>query len=188
MCKTFLIALALLLLATPAAGADEALTAIDRAKADYQKKNYLGAVEALRAALDAAWLKAPLTARNVQFVTDRPKGYGYYEPRTGDVFETIEPTLLYCEILGYTAKKEGDFYKFAISADFAVKDDKGQVLGGQKNFHNWESRSRSFNTELMMFFTFNFKGLPKGKYALMITLYDKNSSKTAVIEKAFAIK
>ena len=141
-----------------------------------------------RAQLEYVWGETPLTATNITFVMEQPEGYGMYTPRTDTVFNAIDPILIYCEPVGYTVVKNGDLYEFNLSADFTVADEKGNILGGQENFGSWGIKSRAFNTEFMMFFTFNLKGLPGGKYKLQVTLKDTNSDKTTSFQQAFAIK
>jgi hypothetical protein len=145
-------------------------------------------LKSLRAELEYAWNETPLTATNIAFVTQQPEGYGMYVPRADDIFNAIDPILIYCEPVGYTVVKNGDQYEFNLSADFTVADDKGNILGGQENFGSWGVKSRAFNTEFMMFFTFNLKGLPGGKYKLQVTLKDANSDKKTSFQQAFAIK
>ena len=145
-------------------------------------------IKNLKSELEYVWNEAPLTATNITLVTEQPGGYGMYTPRADTIFDAIDPILIYCEPIGYTVIKNGDQYEFSLSADFTVSDESGNILGGQENFGNWGVKSRAFNTEFMMFFTFNLKGLPGGKYKLQVTLKDANSDKKTSFQQAFAIK
>ncbi len=176
-----------LMFAGPAWGADAA-TAMTKANASYIKGDYVETIAGLREALVDVWNKAPLTVQNICFVTEQPEAYGMYTPRTEAAFDAVDPILLYCEPVGYTVVKSGDFYSFAVAADFSVVDEKGQVLGGQQNFGSWDMKGRAFNTEFMMYFTFNLKGLPSGNYKLQVTLHDRNSDKKTSFEQPFAIR
>ena len=188
MLRTVFLAIAVLLALSRAGWAADPTAAMSRANTSYLKGDYLEAVDQLQAALQAVWNKAPLAVRNVTFVAEQPEGYGQYQPRGEDVFEAVDPILLYCEPVGYTVVGGGDSYKFGLSADLVIQDESGQVLGGQKKFGQWQIVGRSFVTEFMMFFTLNLKGLPQGKYKLMVTLHDLNSDKTVTFDKPFAIR
>ncbi|MEW6266303.1 MAG: hypothetical protein AB1641_24785 [Thermodesulfobacteriota bacterium] len=176
-----------LILGSPAWAA-EPQAAIDQASASLTKGDYTATIGNLREALEAVWNLAPLSVRNATFVVEPPGGYGVYTPRAGDSFPSLEPLLLYCEPVGYTLKKTGDEYSSALTAGFAILDEKGTLLGGQPNFGLYENKSRNFGTEYMMYLTFNLKGLPAGNYKLQVTLKDKNSTKTVTFEKPFSIK
>ncbi|MFH1136015.1 MAG: hypothetical protein V1816_08000 [Pseudomonadota bacterium] len=145
------------------------------------------AILTIRAALEEAWNKAPLTVQNVTFITEPPQAYGMYQPVKKAVFESIDPILLYCEPMGYTVTKKGEFFHIALAADFSVLNKDGQALGGQNNFYQWKTKSRAFSTEFVMYFTFNLKGLPSGEYTLRIVLRDENSSKVTSFDKKLTI-
>jgi len=186
--RTVLLGIFVLLGLSQAAGAADPTAAITRANTSFFKGDYLKAVDHLQEALQVVWNKAPLAVRNVTFVAEQPEGYGQYQPRGEDVFEAVDPILLYCEPVGYTVVGGGNSYKFGLSADFVIQDESGQVLGGQEKFGQWQIVSRSFVTEFMMFFTLNLKGLPQGKYKLVVTLHDLNSDKNIAFDKPFAIR
>lgn len=186
--KIIILALMLLFGPAPAAWAADPATAIGQANTAYNRGDYAAAIVHLREATEGVWNKAPLTVRNVTLVKDQPQGYGRYTPRTGSLFEAIDPILLYCEPVGYTVKKVGSLYRLSISAGFSVVDDKDRVLGGQADFGRYKMDSRVFNTSFMMFFTFNLKGLPSGKYKLKVTLRDNNSDKKTSFEQPFSVR
>ncbi|MBW2092279.1 MAG: hypothetical protein JRI34_09190 [Deltaproteobacteria bacterium] len=173
-----------LLLAGAALAADPSVT-IQRAGLSYSNGDYTQAIKELREALEGTFNKAPLTLNNVTWIIEPPEGYGMYKPRESDVFDLVEPILIYFEPVGYTIKKAGPFYSFKLSADFAVLDDKGALLGSQTNFAQYHVESRSPQTEYPMFFTFNLKELPAGRYRLQITVHDENSEKEARLTKVF---
>ena len=142
----------------------------------------------LKEVMEQIWNEAPLTVQNVHFVTEEPEAYGYYTPAETDLFESIDPVQLYFEPIGHVAKKEGEWYSFALTADYTLEDLKGEVLGGKQRFFEWNTQSRAFNTEFMMFVTFNFRGLPPGEYKISVTLHDANSDKQTTFDKNFRIK
>lgn len=186
--KTILVLVACVLALAAPAWAVDPFEAVGRANTSLNAGDYGGTVFHLREALQEVWNQAPLLAQNVHFVTDQPEAYGMYKPRANNVFDAVDPILLYCEPVGYTVKRSGDIYSIAISADFSIVDSKGVVIGGQQNFGRWTMRSRAFNTEFMMYFTFNLRGLPAGQYRLLVTLNDQNSDKKADFEQPFVIR
>ncbi|MBW1708404.1 MAG: hypothetical protein JRG97_02040 [Deltaproteobacteria bacterium] len=171
-------------LAGTALAADPSVT-IQRAKYSYDNGEYTQAIIELREALEGTWNKAPLTFNNATWIMEPPEGFGMYKPRESNVFDAVEPVLIYLEPVGYTIKKAGPFYSFRLFADFAVLDDKNKVLGSQQNFAQYQVRSRSLQTEYPIFFTFNFRDLPAGRYKLQITVHDENSEKEATLSKVF---
>ena len=179
---------AVLLVCSPVVCAAGVVDTMAQASAEYSSGNFVEGVNLLRKSMEEMWNEVPLTVLNVTFVTEQPQAYGMYTPRPSDVYEAVEPIILYCEPIGYTIKRSGGENIFSLAADFSVVDAGGEVLGGQENFGKWEMKSRAFNTEFMMHFTFNFKGLPSGKYRVLVTLRDLNSTKSAVIKKPFVIK
>ena len=186
--KVILVILCLCLGLTSAAWGADPRTAMRKADSAFLDADYVGSIVQLREALEGVWAKAPLTARKVTLVSERPMAYGMYTPRAGNVYDSIDPLLVYFEPVGHTAKKSGGWYNFALSADLAVLDAKGQVIGGKPNFFQWQTRSRAFNTEFMMYFTISLKGLRAGKYKAVFTLHDKNSDKKATFFQPFEIR
>ena len=172
----------------PAAMAQNPLDALARANSSYMDGDYHQTMQDLREAMQAVWNLAPLEVNNVHFVSEQPEAFGMYTPRETSTFDGVEPLMLYCEPAGYTVVKDGDNYKFSLKADFTLEDQEGKVLGGQKDFGNWGSKSRSFNMEFMMFFTFNIDGLPVGNYRLNVTLNDTNSEKHTTFTKEFLVR
>lgn len=186
--KLILLTLSFILITSPAVWSMPTDEAISQANQAYYDGDYAKALDLLRDALQGVWNQAPLTVRNAYFVESAPEGPGQYKPREGEVFESIDPILLYFEPVGYTVVKQGEEYKYALSSDFAVLDDQGKELGRQENVGRSEATSRMFNMELMMLLTINLKGLPQGKYRLVVTLKDLNSDKTTTFEKPFGIR
>jgi hypothetical protein len=186
--KIILITIALILVCTPAAWSNPPDESINLANQAYYDGDYAGALLLLQDALQGVWNKAPLAVRNVNFVDQPPEGPGQYHPRQDNIFESIDPILLYFEPVGYTVLKQGEQYKYALSSDFAVLDNEGNELGRQKDVGRSEATSRMFNMELMMLLTINLKGLPSGKYKLVVTLKDLNSEKTTTFEMPFGIR
>ena len=98
----------------------------------------------IRAALEEAWNRAPLTVHNAVFITKPPQAYGMYNPVKKAVFDSIDPIMIYCEPMGYNVEKQGEFYQISLSADFSILNKSGEVLGGQENFYQWKTRAAPF--------------------------------------------
>lgn len=186
--KGVLLILAVFMLTGANALAQSPLSAIRAADSAYRDGQFVDAIRQLQTAIEAVWNEAPLSVNNLHFITNEPQGFGDFQPRADNVFDSIEPVRLYCEIIGPVAKKTGHVYHTAISYDFRVIGSSGQVLGGQKGLKALESESSFFSTDIMMYLTLNFKGLESGNFTLEMTLHDKNSSKTNTFNLPFVIK
>jgi len=69
----------------------------------------------------------------------------------------------------------------------SVENEKGEILGGQKDFARMEFSSWNFNTEICLTFTYTYSGLDKGRYKMVTTVRDVRSDKTATIESWFSV-
>jgi hypothetical protein len=199
--KPFLIGLTVVLLLSaactkkegPAAGAGTTPpTLVDSNLAQFKeamgKNDDAGALAALRSTFEMFWEKTPLLLNNVKFVMSESASYGIYTPKATEEFAPGEVIYLYLEPVGQTLKKnEQGQYDFGFTADFALEDETGKVLGGQKGFVNPRFTSWNFNTEIALTFNFTFSGLQVGKYKIVLSVKDVNSAKTATVNKVFAI-
>lgn len=163
-------------------------TLLQRAGYSLAGGNFDQAIIETKEALEEMYQQSPLTLKNVTWLREAPQGYGIYSPRSSEVFDAAEPLLLYMEPVGYNIKKSGAYYKFGFSADLKVTALKGAFQGGLKKFAEEHVDSRSLKTEYFLFYTFNFRELPAGKYKLELIVFDENSSKQAVAELAFEKK
>lgn len=155
----------------------------------YSQDDHIATLDALWAAQEGLWNKAPLGVRNVAFVTSQPENFGTYQPKDGEDFKSPEPLILYCEPIGFTQLKDGGTYRYSIIGAFDILDAKGQVLGGQKNLGPYEqSGYRTFSTETMLVMTIGIQGLPAGSYAMRVVLTDNlDQTKSVQVDKPFNI-
>lgn len=181
--------MAVLLPAAAQAQEDPIAANLAGAVAAYNNGDHIATLDALWAAQEALWQKAPLGVRNVAFVTTQPENFGTYQPKSGEDFTSPEPLILYCEPIGFTQLKEGGAYRYSIIGAFDILDAQGQVLGGQKNLGPYEqSGYRTFSTETMLVMTIGIQGLPAGSYTMRITLTDNlDRSKSVQLDKPFNI-
>lgn len=188
MIRQTIIALALLAgsIVAPAAGEIEDLGR--EAEKQANAGQHLQAIETLRRAINVLAAKGPFLLRNVQFITEPPKGFGIYTPRPNNVFPPGEPLIVLAEPIGMTWKTEGAFNRAAMTTDFAIRTPEGKVLGGQKEFGKFEFNSREINQEIHTHLTITLTGAPRAKYVLVATYRDLIGGKTATLELPFEIK
>ena len=152
------------------------------------KKDFAAAYSSLRAVLQDFWGMSPLLLQNVRFVKNENNTFGIYEPRETEEYAPGEAIYLYMEPVGYASKKsESGKYEIRFSADMSIENDKGEVLGGQKDFAKMAFSSWNFGTEMCLTFTYTVSGLEKGRYKIVTTVCDGGSDKTASCEKRFSI-
>jgi hypothetical protein len=173
---------------TALAQSDDPAALLTEARVNYLNSQYGVAIKQIKQALEGVWNNAPLSADNVVYVKEQPKAFGVFKPRESDVFNGADPILLYCEPIGYTVKKDGENYYVALASEFSVLDNKDAVISGPFQLPLTEEKTRFFNIQVPMFFTFNLKGAPSGRFKLQVTLSDKNSSKKVTFQKPFTIK
>jgi len=190
--KTLAFCLGLVMIAAgqpPAGAQNSVIQNLSQAGSSYQSGDYIGALDALWAAQEEIWRRAPLGVRNVAFVVDQPENFGTYQPKFGEDFKAPEPLILYCEPIGFTQLKTGETYKYSIIGAFDILEASGRILGGQKNLGPYEqSGYRTFSTETMLVMTIGIQGLPPGSYIMRVTLTDNlDQSKSVQMDKPFNI-
>ncbi|MBP1767478.1 MAG: hypothetical protein H6P98_1593 [Candidatus Aminicenantes bacterium] len=153
-----------------------------------EKKDFAAAYSSLRAMVQDFWGMSPLFLRNVRFVKNDGNTFGIYEPRETEEYAPGEVIYLYMEPTGYTLKQNGQGkYDIGFAADMSIEDEKGEILGGQKDFGQMAFSSWNFSTEMCLTLTYTFSGLEKGRYKIVTTVRDVGSDKTATCEKWFSI-
>ena len=149
---------------------------------------HMEAVETLRRAINVLTAKAPLGLRRVQFIMEPPRGFGIYQPRANNVFRPGEPLVVYAEPVGVGWKAEGGVNRAQMVTDFEIRTADGKVLGGQKEFGQFEFNSRERNHEINTHLTITLTGAPRGNYVLAATYRDLVNGKSATLELPFEIK
>ena len=158
-------------------------------KSSLEDKNHAQALSVIKSMKEAVWAEAPLMLENAKFVKASENTYGVYEPEEDDIYDAGEPIYLYIEPAGYKIlKNEAGYYEFGFSADFQVASESGEILGGQQEFARLPFKSWNPNSEISITFTYNFSGLPSGKYKIITTVSDLNSEKKATIENWFTVR
>jgi hypothetical protein len=174
------------ILASAMAGPIEDLARESEAQA--KAGRHIEAIETLRRALNVLTDNGPLALRRVQFIADRPGGFGIYRPRANNVFKPGEPLIVYAEPIGIGWKTEGGVNRSLIVTDFEIRSPDGKVLGGQKEFGRFEFASHDRNHEIMTHLTITLSGAPRGSYVFAATYRDQVNNKSATLELPFEIK
>jgi len=173
-------------LATAFAGEVENLAR--EAEAQAQAGKHIEAVETLRRATGLLAAQGPLALRRVQFIAERPKGFGIYKPRANNVFKPGEPLIIYAEPIGMGWKAADGVNRALVAADFEIRTPDGKILGGQKNFGRFEFNSHDQNQEIMTHLTIRLSGAPAGDYIFAATYRDQINGKSANLTLPFEIK
>ncbi len=163
--------------------------AFSQFRSSMEEKDYIKDYESLRSSIEIFWKESPLLLNNVQFVNSGDNSFGIYEPKEGNTFTSGDPIYLYMEPIGNKLKRNPiGYYEFGFTADFTLEDEKGKILGGQKEFASLNFKSWNFNTEISLTFTYTFTGFDKGKYKIVTTVKDAFSDKKTTVENWFYIR
>jgi hypothetical protein len=164
------------------------MTAVNQFGEALGKEDHASAYRSLRSLLMNFWVTSPLLLQNVKFVKNDSNTFGIYEPKANDEYAAGEPMYLYLEPAGYTVNKSDQGkYEFGFKADMSLENERGEILGGQKEFAKMEFSSWNFNTEICLTFTYTYSGLEKGRYKMVTTVHDARSDKSATIENWFSV-
>jgi hypothetical protein len=136
-----------------------------------------------------AWEKTPLTVRRAIFVTEPPKSFGIYKPRSSSRFKSGDPIIVYAEPVGFGWKTvEDDQFEFGFNVDLIVKTAAGKLVGEQDNFAKLAMKSRYRNREFMIQLTLDLNNASAGDYLLDYRLHDLGAEKTTTLELPFTIE
>jgi hypothetical protein len=165
----------------------EITDAAAKAEALFGEGKYQESLDALNAARDVIWAKAPLTFGKTLFVVSDPAGYGVYDMRDNNDFKPGEQLVIYTEPQGYGHGRDGAIYLLNLKLDFEIKNKAGESLAKQENFAAWALRSRVPNREFMGKVTYNLTGIEPGEYEVITTVRDQNSAKAGSFTMPFKI-
>jgi len=188
--RSALFALALLAGAALAvtASAEELTDLAKQAESDIKDGKTLDAYDAMRKAGLQVWNKGPLTFRKDIFVSNKPGGFGVYDPRPDSVFKPGEKLIIYVEPVGFTWQPKNGLNHAQLVVDLVLKDGDGNVVAQQQGFGNFSFDSHEQNMETMTAVTVDFAEAPAGKYAAELTFHDTVGDKSASFELPFEIK
>jgi len=171
-----------------AASAEELTDLAKQAESDVKDGKTLDAYDAMRKASLQVWNTGPLTFRKAIFVSNKPGGFGVYDPRPDSVFKPGEKLIIYVEPVGFTWQPKNGLNHAQLVVDLVLKDGDGNVVAQQQGFGNFSFDSHEQNMETMTAVTIDFAEAPAGKYAAELTFHDTVGDKSASFELPFEIK
>lgn len=178
---------ALLILTASAAVAGPIAENAAKAERLIEEGKALEAVTAMDSAVEELWERMPLVVRNVQHVSEAT-AYGVFIPRENNIYKPGEKFHIYGELLGYKVSTDAIGNK-AILIDLGVrfKNDAGKTLVTIDKGLSFSQPTRIFNKEFFLRVDLNFTGAPAGKYVAELSVLDRGSQKTTVLDVPFEI-
>lgn len=173
---------------TPPASAGEVADMAASAEKQAAKGDHAAAIQTMRQALLKVWSQSKLAVKNPNFVARKASGYGIFDARPSNVFNTGEKILVYVEPVGYKWSEKDGIFRSNLTADVQLKSADGKVLGGQEGFGQFNLASRVQNTEYYISLTYSFTGVAPGKYIVGTILHDKIGGTSTSFDLPFEIK
>ena len=148
-----------------------------------------GAMAAARALFADVWAASPkLGFSQSLLVAEAATGYGVYNPRSDNLFKKDDPILLYCEPFGFAYGAPGEgLFSIGFIVDLQVLDASGAELANVPDVTELDLTSRFQNKEFQANITYNLGGIQPGRYTLVTTLRDKNSTKSGAFQTSIEI-
>ena len=143
-----------------------------------------GAITDARALLGLVWdMSLEISFSEALLVAAPAAGYGVYNPRETNVFGKGESIIIYTEPVGFGYGSEGDgVFSIGFNVDLQVLTEAGEVLGDVPSVTDLNLISRYQNREFHANITYDLGGLDAGRYRLITTLRDKNSTRSGSFE------
>jgi hypothetical protein len=164
-----------LALAGPVADAgEEAETLLSEGKT-------LEALDALSAAMDEICRESPLVFRDVTVMSED-------EAETAEAnYRPDEKMTVSAEVVCLQPGGSADSATIDLSADLAIENTSGQVLGEQKDLFKLSAPAQAGAREFSMRLTFGVPYLRPGQYKAVYTVRDQNSEKSGSFEVPFNV-
>ena len=144
------------------------------------------ALDALDSAVDAIWSASPLAFRKV-VVVNSSAGHGLFEERADKTFKPDEKMMIYVEPVAFGYGTADSKTTVGFTADLAIENMSGQVLGEAKNVFSLSTPSTPKKREFSMILSFGVPFLRPGEYKAAFTVRDQNSDKTGTFEVPFTV-
>ena len=159
------------------------------AEAKLANRDVEGALGAARDLFGLVWDQSTtLGFTQSLLVAENATGYGVYNPRENNVFKKGQPILIYCEPYGFGYGSPGQgIYAVGFIVDLQVLDASGNQLANAPAATEYNMTSRHQNREVQANITYTLDGIPPGRYTLVTTLRDKNSTKSGSFQTAIEI-
>lgn len=171
---------------SPIAAAGPVVDAATRAEALQGEGKSVEALDALEEAVDAIWREGPLAFRRIVLVNSS-SGYGIYSERKDRVFRPDDKMLIHVEPVGYGYRAPGASSTIGFTADLAIENMTGQVLGEAENVFSISAPSGAKKREFSMTLSFGVPYYRPGEYKAVFTVHDQNSAKSGTFEVPFTI-
>jgi hypothetical protein len=175
-----------LCLATAAAAAGEVADKAAEAEALLQSGEAGAAFEALSAAVDSFWARAPLTIKQAYFVIGGEDG-AKFSPRPDGPFRSGETARVHLEPLGYGFSEDSGVFRIALATSIEIRTPGGLILAKTEDFGRLEwagrAKSRTFNGRVGI----DLPDLKAGDYELLVTVSDEATQKTASVTLPFSV-
>jgi hypothetical protein len=143
------------------------------------------AFEALSAAVDSFWTRAPLTIKQAYFVTGEDSAK--FSPRPDGPFRSGETARVHLEPLGYGFSEDSGIVRVVLTTSIEIRTPGGLILAKTDDFGRLEwagrAKSRTFNGRVGI----DLPDLKAGDYELLVTVSDEATGKTASVTLPFAI-
>lgn len=148
-----------------------------------------GAIKDARALLGLVWdMSLDISFSQALLVAAPAAGYGVYNPRETNVFGKGESIIIYCEPVGFGyAVEDGGVWSIGFNVDLQVLTEAGEVLGDVPSVTDLKLISRYQNREFQANITYDLNGLDAGRYRLITTLRDKNSTRSGSFDTLIEI-
>jgi hypothetical protein len=171
-----------------AASAEELTDLAKQADSDLKGGKNLDAYDAMRKATLQVWNEGPLLFRKALFVSDKPGGFGVYDPRPDNIFKKGEKLFVYVEPVGFTWEAKAGLNHAQLVVDLVLKDAEGNVVAQQQGFGTFTYDNREQNMETVTAVTIDFGDAPAGKYTAELEFHDTVGDKSASLELPFEIE
>ena len=148
-----------------------------------------GAIKDARALLGLVWdMSLDISFSQALLVAAPAAGYGVYNPRETNVFGKGESIIIYCEPVGFGyGVEDGGVWSIGFNVDLQVLTEAGEVLGDVPSVTDLKLISRYQNREFQANITYDLNGLDAGRYRLITTLRDKNSTRSGSFDTLIEI-
>ena len=151
-------------------------------------RSFISALDRARTALDEAWNQTGFTIERAVLVTGAAKGYGAIERRDDNRYVSGDTIYVYIEPIGYGYGHRESRHAFGFEADFVVRTETGQILGGQDGFAEFAFESIHRNREVYLDIEYYFPLLPPGQYSVETILHDRHGKQSTSAVAEFVIE
>lgn len=184
-CKAACLTAFLVLSSATLAAAGPAVDAATRAEALLAEGKPLEAIDAINDVMDALCRSSPLLFRNVRLVESEGES-GAYAERADKTFRPDDKMMIYVEPVCFE-RGGPDASSIAFTADLAIENPGGQVLGEQENLFKLSAPGRPGRHDAAITLAFGVPFIRPGEYNAVVTVHDENSAKSGRFEVPFTV-